>query len=268
MRLCLWANVLACAGIGASVARADLVIDLRTPSPCEKWPILSHSSIGTRIPIDVFAVVTGSVGPNAAEGLQSVQGAFITDRVSIRGRLLPAGDLDAAEETTVLPARSPFNNLGATPGDRKSIPAPRFGLTDSVTDLGDVPARNDLGSLVVFRADNMQLSGGAIPIPNGREYHIGRIELEVFDLGDGGSIGTLNWYFRTHPNGEAADEAVLFRQDGVDYSGLTGTYRAGAPILLGGYCPEPTAVSVFAVAAVAFAKRRARLRPTHGGEGE
>ena len=113
------AGVALAAGLGglAGNAAAGLVIDLRLPSAVSTdLKTLTNFPLIPKIPIDIYAIVTGT--DSVAEGFQSVQGAILTDGHGMTGRILPAGDLDAGTETMVVPARAPFNNLGATPGGR------------------------------------------------------------------------------------------------------------------------------------------------------
>jgi hypothetical protein len=252
----------ACAGVAlaarlggpASNADAGLVIDLRLPSALSSdRKTLTNFPLMPKIPIDIYAVVTGT--DTAVEGFQSVQGAILTEGRGMTGRILPAGDLDSGTESIVLPARAPFNNLGAAPGGQKHI-APPGSSADDVLDLGDVPARSDLGDLIVFRSGNMQLSGGATPIPDGREYRIGTVELEITGF-QGPPETRINWYFRTLPSGGPVDEAVLFRQDGVNYFGNTGSYSAGSPIFIGAI-PEPGVFGGVAIVAGMLVGRRGR----------
>jgi hypothetical protein len=204
-----------------------------------------------------LAAGLGGFAGNAEAGLtidlRFPQGAILTEGHGMAGRIIPAGDLDAGTETMVLPARAPFNNLGATPGGQKHIPQPGR-AADDIVDLGDVPARTDLGDLIAFRAGNMQLSGGATPIPNGREYRIGTVEFEVTALQGVGQ--SINWFFRTAPGGGPVDEAVIYREDGVDYYGNTGNYSAGRPLVFP--IPEPRIAGCAAACVAVLSTRRGR----------
>lgn len=229
-------------------AQAGLTIDLRLPTGDPKFPF-PFPFPGNRIPIDVYAIVTGT--SSGIEGFQSAQGAFVGVG-DLAGSIVPAGDLDEATFTTTLPAIAPFNGNGAQPGASKRITG-----ADPVIDLGDTPNRSDLGDLVVFRANSMQVTSGAV-IPDGREFKIGRIE---FVMEGGGFCATINWVFRRGPGGEAAEAAALFRQDGVIGNG-TGAIASGAPITI--ICPEPSCFVMFAACTATLVVRR-RTRPSHAG---
>ena len=229
----------------AAAAHGGLVIDLRLPSGDSKIVNALTLQPGTRVPIDVFAVVTGT--STGVEGFQSAQGAFIGMGGFPTGRIVPAGDLDEATFTVTLPALAPYNGNGAQAGASKHI-----GPVDGVMDLGDTPNRSDLGDLVVFRANSMQVTSGTV-IPDGREFRIGRVEFVVEGFQLAGPTA-VNWTFRRGPGGESVESAALFRQDGAVMNG-TGPIAVGAPILF--YPPEPVSLSVIAMGALAL--RRPRL---------
>lgn len=235
----------------AAVTHAGLTIDLRLPDG-SKLLDPSHFGPGSKIPVNVYAVVTGNdVG---VEGFKSAHGAFITTQTvpgSLRGRILPAGDLDQATFTTVLPAIDPYTAQAATRGASKDIPPPGQSTVDGVIDLGDVVNRSDLGDLVVFRAPSLQVNSGTV-IPNGREFHIGRVDIEIQELNVGET--TVNWYFRRTLSGGPAETAALFRVDGANALG-TDDISSGAPIVIG--IPEPATLALAALAA-AIVRRRPR----------
>src|SRR5688572_18256473 len=112
----LWALVLTMF-LTAPAAQAGLTIDLRIPTGDPKG--LVAVTPGQRVPIDVYAVVTGT--STGVEGLGSLQGAFIGTGNFVTGRIVPAGDLDEATFTITLPAISPFNGNGSQPGASKHI---------------------------------------------------------------------------------------------------------------------------------------------------
>lgn len=239
----------ACAGVAlaigvANTADAGLTIDLRLPSGDPKLAVVTP---GQKVPIDIYAVVTGTAA--GIEGFQSAQGAIIGTggpTGAIPGTTEPAGDLDEATFTVTLPALSPFNGNGAQPGAKKSISG-----ADPVMDLGDVTNRSDLGDLIVFRANSMQVTSGAV-IPDGREFRIGRVEYVVGQNASAGEA-VLNWVFRKGPGGEAAEAAALFRQDGAVGNG-SGAIAAGTPVTL--VIPEPGVLGTLAVGAVGLLARR------------
>ena len=102
-------------------------------------------------------------------------------------------------------------------------------------DLGDVVNRSDLGELIVFRANSMQVTSGAV-IPDGREYRIGRVE---FVVGSNATTGdaVLNWQFRRGPGGEPAGLVLDDTQAGTQAQkpevvvlGPAGHDGAGCPV--------------------------------------
>lgn len=225
----------------AASTHAGLTIDLRIPTGDPKG--LVAVTPGQRVPIDVYAVVTGT--STGVEGLGSLQGAFIGTGNFVTGRIVPAGDLDEATFTITLPAVAPFNGNGSQPGASKYI-----GPADGVIDLGDTTNRSDLGDLVVFRANSMQVTSGTV-IPDGREFRIGRVEF-VVEGATGGEPTIINWAFRRGPGGEPVEAAALFRQDGAVVNG-TGQIGAGAPIV---FAPEPAAFSLMTLAALTLRRPR------------
>lgn len=234
------------------VAFAGLTIDLRLANGGgdRKW-FLPPFENGAKIPIDVYAIVTGEPGNAGIEGFQSAQGAFVATQIepgSIRGRILPAGDLDQATFSVTLPALDPFTAQGAQRGASKEI-----GAADGIIDLGDTLNRGDLGDLVVFRAPNLQVTSGTV-IPNGREFKIGHIEFEMEEFRGPGA--TINWQFRRTPAGGPSDMAALFRQDGVNRTGLD-QIGSGRPIVIT-WIPEPATLAWAALAAAAALRRRPR----------
>jgi hypothetical protein len=236
----------ACAGVAlaigvANTADAGLTIDLRLPTGDAKNATVTA---GQKVPIDIYAIVTGATGNAGIEGFQSAQGALIGTG-TLPGTITPAGDLDEATFAITLPALAPYNGNGAQAGVSKSLTG-----ADPVMDLGDTTNRGaDLGDLVVFRANGMQVTSGAI-IPDGREFKIGRIEYVV---GQGSGEALLNFAYRRGPSGEASDAAALFRQDGATGNG-SGAIAVGAPVLL--VVPEPGVIGTLALGAIGLLARR------------
>lgn len=239
-----------------SFARGGLVVDLRLAETGVKQMIVTGADVGRRIPINIYAVVTGS-DPDASEGFASAMGSFISSRDpngGVLGQIHPAGDLDAATLTTVLPAISPYNHQG-TRGESKDIPLPGDSIGDGVIDLGDPVRRADVGQLVAFNAPSLQVTSGTV-VPNGREFHLGRVEFEVGVIQGLGDTA-IQWYFRQSPDGGPAVEAAHFRQDGLILQGLTGEIGIGAPVRFT-VVPEPAASLIIPIAMATLMCRRLR----------
>jgi len=239
----------ACAGVAlaigvANTADAGLTIDLRLTNGGGKTLDISSLAAGSKIPIDIYATVTGTA--TGVEGFQSAQGAIVGNG-NVVGQILPAGDLDEATFEVTLPALDPFVGNGAQRGESKHI-----GVTDGIVDLGDITNRGeDLGNLVVFRANSMQVTSGAV-IPDGREFKIGHIEFLLEQVPTQGQAA-INFAFRRGPTGEAVQSAALFRQDGAVANG-TGDVNVGAPVTL--IVPEPGTFGLAALGAVGLLARR------------
>ena len=240
--------------MSSGVTHAGLVVDLRLPEGGKTMDVSSVPA-GTRVPIDVYAVVTGT--GDGVEGYKSMHGSFISSlspgTAGAAGAILPAGDLDEATFTMTLAAITPYNGNGATPGQSKEIGEP-----DGILDLGDEVNRSDLGELVVFRANSMQVTSGTI-IPNGREFRLGRIELLLEDVPDSGEIA-INWGFRRTPDGGPAESAALWRQDGAVWNG-TGDIGSGAPVVF--VVPEPTSFALVALGLLYRSRSAGKSKTPH-----
>jgi hypothetical protein len=244
-------------------ARAGLVIDPRLAETGDKQFVMTPADVGRRIPINVYAVVTGS-DPTATEGFNFAVGSFISERDAnggVLGQIDPAGDLDTTTFETVLPAISPYNNISAQRGASRDIPLPGASSGDGVIDLGDDVRRgNDIGQqLVAFNSSTTQVGSGAV-IPNGREFHIGRIEFEISEIQGFGETA-IHWFFRQNLDGSQSVNAASFRQDGVNFNG-SGDTAAGAPVLF--VVPELTSFALVALSVVSLATfRRVRNATPH-----
>ena len=192
----------------------SLLIDVRLPGGGKSVEVTGPGQV---IHMEAWAVITGTDGDGWTDGLQSLNGSFLSGNV---GGGAAMGTLSA---TNV----SPFDAAPSDPGASVDL--------DNDTD-------NDLGSntdefaagFFVARAGDFQLNGGVV---NGgsHSFKIANLDFTVTGL-LAGQQTQINFRPRL------ANSGALWAEDLTVKTPADGVFRAGNPVVLTKAAPEPSAI--------------------------
>ena len=200
-------------------AQASLMLSLEVASDNSK-SVNVH--VGDVVTLNVYGIVTGANG-TADDGVQSATGSFVS---TLTGNGAAIGNFAAASPV------SPFNS-GSTNGLVQDLNG-QPGL--------DVGSSTTTADYVFFHAGALQVSANANP-----KFLLGTLEWTVTSIPAGGTT-ELNFLPRSINTG------AVWREDGVNKNPTTGTFMAGAPVVVS--VPEPGTLGLFGVIAASLLMSR------------
>ncbi|MCY2951931.1 MAG: PEP-CTERM sorting domain-containing protein [Planctomycetota bacterium] len=264
------AGVLLIGGIGASVASAKIVVDVRqdgTDAKVFHQPTLAD--LNKPITLNVFAQVTSTdtatSGTAFKETLASIHGAMVSAGPT-RGTIAPNyfyPDPDTGDPVGPLtPFGDPFNDKVSFNGS-----ASQNGLSQDIDGDGDMDLGGKLGdgvsNWIVFRTDKKNMGwatgqGKKLNDFGGVEFQLGQI---IFTPSAFGVADTfINFRIRSDASGNTVKEAGLWTEDGTGASSL----RDGSsgviefsPFIIPPI-PEPATLSLLGLGAAMLLGRRNR----------
>jgi hypothetical protein len=192
----------------------SLTVDVRVAGGAKSAAV---TSVGQVVNLEAWAVVTGSNGSAADDGVQDVMGSFVSSNVS-------GG---AANGTLRATNPAPFNGSGAGGGVQRDLDG------DGDLDIGSTNAA-DGTSYFFARANSMVLSGGTSS-GGTHSYKIADLTFTVTSLNGGQT--NINFVPKPNAGTPLSSATAVWQEDGSRKSTFNTTnsaagFFAGSPVVL------------------------------------
>ncbi|HEX2972853.1 MAG TPA: PEP-CTERM sorting domain-containing protein [Tepidisphaeraceae bacterium] len=233
---CIAAAAVVC---GATVAQAELSVDLRQTGTGLSGVTLTPRDLNQPIFIDVFVSVTGAAGNPRPETFTSLQGSFISHAGAI-GEIAPAGYNHWAGMDY---GSYGFADWGATSG--QSLDLDGDGDMDLGAPIGQAPVAFRSAVPLAFNGN----TGCGTELPDGGvRFLVGRISFTPTAM----RLPYVTFVPRMSEPGVTADEAALWTEDGQLRDGETGSIL----VFPFGGIPEPSSLCMLSLAGAMLLRTR------------
>jgi hypothetical protein len=263
------AGVLLVGGIGASVASAKIVVDIRQDVTNAKEVLFTGADLNKPITLNIFAQVTGTgtdtSGTAFKETLASLNGALVTTGPT-KGKIAPNyfyPNPDTGDPVGPLtPFGDPFNDKVSFNGS-----ASQNGLSQDIDNDGDLDLGGRVGdgiaNWIVFRTDKKNMGwatgqGTKLDLVGGVEFQVGQVTFTPSAFG--GADTLVDFRVRSEIPGKPLKETALWTEDGTGPTSLrdgsNGVIESNPFKILP--IPEPATLSMLGLGAAMLLGRRNR----------